>query len=181
MEQVFDLLTQRHESASQSGLFIKLSPGSVTDAALLKRITMQIQKLKIEPRQLVFQVRENLIHGNMKEVKTLAQGLHEAGCRFAIDHLGDSGQPLPALDHLPVDFIKLAPHLTQTLGETPQTHVKLRQIMERAQELKIKTVAEYVQNANAMAQLWQLGVNFIQGNYVQPPEVVQPYGEVEAG
>ncbi len=181
IDQVFELLAQRHASAAQSGLFIKLSPGSVADSVLLKWIDTQVRKLKIDPQQLVFQVRERLVHGHMNEVKALAQGLHKTGCRFAIDHFGDSGQALPALDHLPVDFIKLAPHLTQAVGETPQIHVKLRQIMERSQELKIKTIAEYVQNANAMAQLWQLGINFIQGNYVQPPEVVKPYGEVEAG
>ena len=36
----------------------------------------------------------------------------------------------------------------------------------------IATVAERVQDANTMAVLWQLGVSYIQGNYVQKSEIV---------
>ena len=36
----------------------------------------------------------------------------------------------------------------------------------------MRTVAEKVQDANTMAALWQLGISFMQGHYVQEPEVV---------
>jgi EAL domain-containing protein (putative c-di-GMP-specific phosphodiesterase class I) len=36
----------------------------------------------------------------------------------------------------------------------------------------IETIAERVENANAMAVLFQLGVHFMQGHYVHEPEVV---------
>lgn len=181
IEHVFELLAQRSANSVQSYVFIKLSSDSVMDGGFLKWIKTQIAKRRIEPQQLVLQVREYFIQDHFNEIKTLAAGLRDMGCRFSIDHFGDSAQSLPVLDHVPVDFIKIAPHLTQALGEAQQPHAKLRQIMERAQELKIKTVAEHVQNANAMALLWQLGVNYIQGNFVQSPEVIKPYPEAEAG
>ena len=45
-------------------------------------------------------------------------------------------------------------------------------IVKAAQERKIKTIAERVENANAMAVLFQLGLDFMQGHYVHEPEVV---------
>ena len=39
-------------------------------------------------------------------------------------------------------------------------------------EKGIETVAERVQDANTMAVLWQLGIDYIQGNYVQTQEIV---------
>ena len=42
----------------------------------------------------------------------------------------------------------------------------------RSQQRNIRTIAERVENANAMAVLFQLGVNFMQGHYVHEPEVV---------
>ena len=45
-------------------------------------------------------------------------------------------------------------------------------IVQAAQERKIKTIAERVENANAMAVLFQLGLDFMQGHYVHEPEVV---------
>jgi EAL domain-containing protein (putative c-di-GMP-specific phosphodiesterase class I) len=39
-------------------------------------------------------------------------------------------------------------------------------------KLKIETIAERVEDANTMAVLWQLGVQFIQGYFVNAPEEV---------
>ena len=48
----------------------------------------------------------------------------------------------------------------------------VRNIVTGASERNIKTVAERVENANAMAVLFQLGLDFMQGHYVHEPEVV---------
>ena len=45
-------------------------------------------------------------------------------------------------------------------------------VVEAAQERGIKTIAERVENANAMAVLFQLGLDFMQGHYVHEPAVV---------
>ena len=49
---------------------------------------------------------------------------------------------------------------------------KVGDIAARARELKIKTIAERVENANTMAVLWQLGIAFVQGNFTQTHGVV---------
>ena len=44
--------------------------------------------------------------------------------------------------------------------------------MRAAGDRDIKSIAERVENANAMAVLFQLGLDFMQGHYVNEPEVV---------
>ncbi|MEO1582902.1 MAG: EAL domain-containing protein [Pseudomonadota bacterium] len=41
-----------------------------------------------------------------------------------------------------------------------------------AKQRGINTIAEKVEDANTMAALWQLGISYMQGHYVQEPEVV---------
>jgi EAL domain-containing protein (putative c-di-GMP-specific phosphodiesterase class I) len=48
----------------------------------------------------------------------------------------------------------------------------VKNVVAAAQERNIKTIAERVENANAMAVLFQLGLDFMQGHYVHEPEVV---------
>jgi len=48
----------------------------------------------------------------------------------------------------------------------------VKKFVGRAGELKIHTVAEKVEKPETMAMLYQLGIEYIQGNYVQEPEVV---------
>ena len=45
-------------------------------------------------------------------------------------------------------------------------------IVRAAKKRDIKTIAERVENANAMAVLFQLGLDYMQGHYVHEPEVV---------
>jgi EAL domain-containing protein (putative c-di-GMP-specific phosphodiesterase class I) len=48
----------------------------------------------------------------------------------------------------------------------------VERIVSAAEQRGIRTVAERVENANAMAVLFQLGLDYMQGHYVHEPEVV---------
>jgi EAL domain-containing protein (putative c-di-GMP-specific phosphodiesterase class I) len=48
----------------------------------------------------------------------------------------------------------------------------VRTFVEAADKRKVQTIAERVENANTMAVLWQLGVQFIQGYFINAPEEV---------
>ena len=60
-------------------------------------------------------------------------------------------------------------HSLMTDKETQQC---VEKIVRAAHERDIKSIAERVENANAMAVLFQLGLDFMQGHYVNEPEVV---------
>ena len=49
---------------------------------------------------------------------------------------------------------------------------QVQQVAAAAQQRNIETIAERVENANAMAILFQLGIHYMQGHYVEEPEVV---------
>ena len=49
---------------------------------------------------------------------------------------------------------------------------RVRGLEEAAKKKKAETIAERVEDANTMAVLWQLGIEFIQGHFVNAPEDV---------
>ena len=57
-------------------------------------------------------------------------------------------------------------------GKDPALQAKIKQLVAEARQKHIYTIAERVQDANTMAVLWQLGISYIQGNYVQNREIV---------
>jgi EAL domain-containing protein (putative c-di-GMP-specific phosphodiesterase class I) len=76
------------------------------------------------------------------------------------------------LELLPVQFVKIDGSFMGPINNDEQVRDKVESLIEKAKSQNIETVAERVENANTMAVLWQLGVSYIQGNYVQEPEVV---------
>jgi EAL domain-containing protein (putative c-di-GMP-specific phosphodiesterase class I) len=49
---------------------------------------------------------------------------------------------------------------------------RVKALVDQASEHNIATIAERVEDANTMAVLWQLGIGFIQGYFVNSPEEV---------
>lgn len=148
-------------------VFVRLSRDSVLDDSLLEWLKARAQSTRLKPSQVCFQISEELALQQLKQSKALADRLRESGFLFAVDHLGTGRDSTQLLGHLPMQFVKVDGSLMQGLHRDKDLQRKVGDIAARARELKIKTIAERVENANTMAVLWQLGIAFVQGNFTQ--------------
>ena len=73
---------------------------------------------------------------------------------------------------MPVQFIKVDGTLMQGLSTDNDLQQKVKGFVATAKKKKIETIAERVEDANTMAVLWQVGVQYIQGYFVNEPEEV---------
>jgi len=73
---------------------------------------------------------------------------------------------------VPLDFVKIDGAVIQGLAADPQLQQRVRALVELAQRRSVQTIGERVEDANTMAVLWQLGVQYIQGYFVNEPEAV---------
>ena len=89
-----------------------------------------------------------------------------------MQHYGIDQERFQILDILKPDYIKIDGELMHSLMTDKSMQDAVSNIVKAAQKRNIKTVAERVENANAMAVLFQLGLDFMQGHYVHEPEVV---------
>jgi EAL domain-containing protein (putative c-di-GMP-specific phosphodiesterase class I) len=102
----------------------------------------------------------------------LVTALRARGLKFALEHYGTGGQSQSLIGSLPMDFVKIDGSLMQGLGGSPDLQRRVRVIAEAAARHGIQTVAERIEDANTMAVVWQLGVQYIQGYFVHAPEEV---------
>ncbi len=153
-------------------VFVRLSRDSVLDDSLLEWLKARAQSTRLKPSQVCFQISEELALQQLKQGKSVAERLRENGFLFAVDHLGTGRDSTQLLGHLPMQFVKVDGSLMQGLHRDKDLQRKVGEIAARARELKIKTIAERVENANTMAVLWQLGIAFVQGNFTQTHGVV---------
>jgi EAL domain-containing protein (putative c-di-GMP-specific phosphodiesterase class I) len=109
---------------------------------------------------------------HVNEATKLAGALRNRGFRFALDAFGSGRDPLGLLTDFPLDFVKIDGAIVQSLAGDPEAQAKVKSFVEAADKRKVQTIAERVENANTMAVLWQLGVQFIQGYFINAPEEV---------
>ena len=128
--------------------------------------------LEHDALRIVFQVSEQVSAEYLADTTELAAGLRRDGFRFALEHFGSGRDPRRLLAHLPMDYIKVDGTLMQGLSVDQDLQQRVRDLVDQAKSRNVGTIAERVEDANTMAVLWQLGIEFIQGYFVNEPESV---------
>jgi diguanylate cyclase (GGDEF)-like protein len=153
-------------------VFIRLSRTSMQDKSLPGWIVEKLDDFDIGPENLVLQIPEQEAARFIKETKATAEALREAGIGFALEHYGVDKNRFQILDILKPTYIKIDGELMHSLLTDTALQESVRALATAASQRNIETIAERVENANAMAVLFQLGVHYMQGHYVHEPEVV---------
>jgi PAS domain S-box-containing protein len=153
-------------------LFVRLSRDSVLDTGFTEWLKTQLASGKHEPRRICFQITESIAEQYMKAAATQLGELKKLGFRLALERFGAGRDPFKLLSTLQLDFIKIDGALVQDLSANHETQTVVKKLVEHAVKLNVETIAERVEDANTMAVLWQLGVQFIQGYFVNAPEEV---------
>jgi multidomain signaling protein FimX len=153
-------------------LFVRLSKDTVKDGSFLEWLENHVRSSRAEPQRLCFQVTEEVAASYLVQVKALASALRQKGFRFALDGFGSGRDSQGLLDTVPLDFVKIDGALVQGLTGDPQLQMRVRALVEGATKRLIQTIGERVEDANTMAVLWQVGVQYIQGYFVNEPEQV---------
>ncbi len=153
-------------------LFVRLSKDTVADATFQGWLDNHVRSSRAEPTRLCFQVTETIAGTYVPQVKALSAALRQRGFRFAIDGFGSGRDSQGLLDAVPLDFVKIDGALVQSLAADQQLQQRTRTLVEAATKRLIQTIAERVEDANTMAVLWQIGVQYIQGYFINEPEQV---------
>jgi multidomain signaling protein FimX len=155
-----------------AGIFVRLSKDTVVDTSLPIWLANQLKASKIEPARLCFQVGQEVADQYLLQTKELREHCQRLGFRFAIEHFGVGGDPKQIVEHLRPDVIKIDGTLMQGLASNSTLQHKVKSLVQHAKSVGAQTIAERVEDANTMAVLWQLGIEFIQGYFVHKPEEV---------
>ncbi|MGH8299516.1 MAG: EAL domain-containing protein [Steroidobacteraceae bacterium] len=152
-------------------LFVRLSKDTARDATFVDWLDGHIRSTRAEPARVCFQVTEE-VATSFPQVRVLAGGLRQRGFRFALEAFGSGRDSQGLLETMPLDFMKIDGALVQGLARDSQLQQRVRGLVESAGKRSVHTIAERVEDANTMAVLWQLGVQYIQGYFVNAPEEV---------
>ena len=70
--------------------------------------------------------------------------------------------PDTLLKHLPIDYVKFDPALVEGIAGKQELQDNLVKLNTETQSHGVKTIVIGVEDANSLAVLWTIGVNYIQ-------------------
>lgn len=163
----------RDTLARIGGLSINLSGQSVTNPLFLKYLLAELAHGDLPGDKLIFEISEaDAVEGHAQTQLFMRQ-LQRHGCRFTLDDFGVGTSSYTSLKSMKLDYLKLDRALVREIGTSMIDEALVRSILETGSFLGIKTVAGFVENAEALAKLGEMGVDCVQGYLIGEPRALE--------
>jgi len=166
---VFDL-QKIDASLPMSLCCINLSGASLNDDYFLEFLRDQVALHKVPPQAVCFELTETVAVNDLEKASRLIKALRADGFRFALDDFGKGMSSFSYLQSLPVDFLKIDGSLVQNIDINKIDLCMVEAINRIAQQMGIKTIAEFVKSQRVIDMLQAVGVNYVQGFGIHHPE-----------
>lgn len=150
-------------------LHINLSGLSLSDPDLPGFIREQIQRFGISPGQLCFEITETAAVDSIDAVLELIESMTEEGYSFALDDFGTGLSSLTYLKNMPIQQIKIDGAFVRNMIRDDVDRVMVESVVHIARALGITVTAEFVENAETLDALRNMGVDYAQGYHVGRP------------
>jgi len=120
-------------------------------------------------RKLMFEITESIVAEDINRVILVMNRLKQLGIRFSMDDFGTGYSSLSYLNRLPLDEIKIDRAFVCVLGREEEGRAMVVTILNMANTLKLKVVAEGVETVEQLDFLMQHDCQLFQGYYYAKP------------
>ena len=167
-----ELVAARHRHQPEGQLerySINLSGASLGNEACLAFIRSQLASHPVPPEAFCFEVTETAAISQLGSAIEFMLELRALGCRFSLDDFGSGLSSFAYLKTLPVDFVKIDGAFVKDMAKDPIDHAMVEAINRVGQVMDIRTIAEFVESAEILELLGEIGVDYAQGYHIGRP------------
>jgi EAL domain-containing protein (putative c-di-GMP-specific phosphodiesterase class I) len=169
------VLSKHRAKGAKTRMLINISRQSLCDSTLLPWLGVAFKAAKLPADSIVFQMSETDITNHLNDAKAFFEGLAALKCLTSISNFGCSLNPFNTLQHASPDFIKVHGSFTLDIQNNDESPETLSKLISDLLELDKLTIVPFVENASVLSSLWQTGVHYIQGHYLQAPSADMTY------
>ncbi len=164
LEHCIALIAQRARAGHAIRLYVPQSLNSARNGWAATRVARLLGEQQVAARAMSLELHVADVVAAPGDVARYAESVRALGCGFVLSDF-EAGQE-SLLHGMTVDAVRLsARHLR--LGEA-QARADLKALVEYLHEQGVRVIAPRVDGADVAAALFGAGVDYVQGNFVQP-------------
>ncbi|MEE2763092.1 MAG: EAL domain-containing protein [Pseudomonadota bacterium] len=167
--QTIKQLASHRSRGHDTRLFLNVTAETLQDKTFTSWLSVALKAARLPGDSLIFQLREGDANNYMKQAKEFAKAVHELHCKVSIAQFGCALNPFNTLKHIDTDYVKVDGSFTEEIQKNEEAREQVKEMVKTLQTSGKLTIIPLVENASVLATLWQAGVNYIQGYYLQAP------------
>lgn len=155
-------------STRSENFSINLSSSDILNPYTVSTIERVLKQTGTANR-VVFEILESEGIENFDEVALFITRMKELGASIAIDDFGSGYSNFENILKLNVDFLKIDGSLIRTIDQDPRHRIVVESVVDFANRIGVKTIAEFVATEEIFNIVKELGINYSQGYYTGKP------------
>jgi len=175
LTQVFAHLAKRFaalKTAADGIYFINLSGATLGDEGFFRLVKESLARNAIPPQSICFEVTETAAIANLGNALSFIQSVKALGCKVALDDFGTGLSSFSYLKTLAADYLKIDGGFVRDMLADPMDAAIVQAVNSIGHVAGLKTIAEFVENADIQARLAEIGVDYAQGYGIHRPEPI---------
>lgn len=148
---------------------VNLSVHQLLRLQLPDEIAQLMSSCGATPQRFELEVTESAMMTDPARTERIVHALHELGLGIALDDFGIGYSSLSRLKNLPITTLKIDKDFVHGLPSDPAEHTIVRSIVQLAENLRVRAVAEGIETAVHQRVLRAMGCRFGQGYHFSPP------------
>jgi EAL domain-containing protein (putative c-di-GMP-specific phosphodiesterase class I) len=171
LTQLFGWLSRNHAQleVDPAWFSVNLSSGALLDATFPDFIEQALREVRINPRQLGFEIRELQCRRHPAEVARFVELCDRIGCHVIIDDFTFHSEVLELLRQRAVRMLKIDASLTVLSLQDKIAQAQIAAISHASRMLGMQCVAKRIESPLVRQWLTAIGVDFAQGFLLEGP------------
>ncbi|MCA6118923.1 bifunctional diguanylate cyclase/phosphodiesterase [Bradyrhizobium sp. WSM 1738] len=163
---VLELAVAELAASPNVRLSLNISPDTTMDPDWWMGIESLMQAHPGVGERLIVEITETVAIQDIDDVRGFVTRLKNFGSQIAIDDFGAGYTSFRNLRKLGVDIVKIDGAFVQNIARSADDRAFVHTLIDLANRLHIKTVAEWVQDEEAAVMLREWGCDYIQGRLI---------------
>ena len=161
-----ETLGARKRAGKPVTLLVKVTQASLLDGSLPAFIGEQLAAHGVDGGALLLQVPESKVFINLRAAQDFAAAIGKHGCKLVLEQFGAGLDSFQLLSHFTPGYVKIDRSFMEELAKNAANQNRVRELSQKARELGILTIAEFVQDAASMSILFMQGIDYAEGNFL---------------
>jgi diguanylate cyclase (GGDEF)-like protein len=149
---------------------VNLSGGSLNDEQFMEDIFALFAQHRSIIRYLCLEITESVALHDLENTQRFISRVHDMGGKIALDDFGAGYTSFKYLKDLSADALKIDGEFIRTMCAHPADTAIVEAIVALARNLGMRSIAEWVEDAQTLAALKEIGVDYVQGFVIAKPQ-----------
>ncbi|BCL76370.1 hypothetical protein JHS3_21060 [Jeongeupia sp. HS-3] len=166
IKRTIELLAARPHMPS---IAINISGRSFDEPELPEFIGRLLRLHCVDPTRLLVELTETAAVSDIGEAQRFIDALRVTGCTVCLDDFGNGFASFAYLKQLKADILKIDGLFIRDLPNDADSQIFVRGMVAMAHDMGKTTIAEFVENETIYRMLLEMGVDLVQGYYLDRP------------